>query len=460
MLTLTSERNTMLCDGSSRRAFLKVGALAGAGLCLSDLLRARASASTANNRATRNTSVVWLYLNGGAPHIETFDPKMDAPVEFRSSTGDVQTSVPGLRIGGTFERIGRMADKMAFVRSLAHGATGHGHGAVWMHTGYRPQPFNELTLLHPTHGSILSRVRGASHPTTGMPTYISLSDRVYGPAWLGSGYAPFHAPHGIPGRNMTAILPESRMTERRQLMQAFDGIDREVDQNGLLDGLDSFEQQAFSLIRGAAREAFDVLREDRATLALYGINGPQRPRLAVNQPGYDQDNVVDIARHLLMARRLCEAGAGLVTVAGGNWDFHGQTPRMAVQAGMSRMGPVLDHAVAAFLQDIHNRGLEDNILLVITGDFGRAPRIDRNGGRGHWGALCTLALAGGGLKMGQVIGESSRRAETPKTTPITPTDVLATLFHVLGIPQDVHISDNTGRPIPMLRGGRLIRELL
>src|SRR5262249_37541885 len=152
------------------------------------------------------------------------------------------------------------------------------------------------------------------------------------------------------------------------------------------------------LIRGAARQAFDVLREDRATLALYGISGPQRPRLAVNQPGYNQDQVENIARHLLMARRLCEAGAGFVTVAGGNWDLHGQDPRMRVEAGMRRMGPVLDHAVSAFLQDVQNRGLQDNILLVITGDFGRAPRIDNKGGRGHWGALCTLALAGGGLK--------------------------------------------------------------
>jgi hypothetical protein len=459
MLTLGSDRRSTLCDGTSRRSFLKVGALAGTGLLLPDLLRARAGAAAAG-RATRNTSVVWLYLNGGAPHIETFDPKPDAPVEFRSTTGHVQTTVPGMQIGGTFPRMARMADKIAFVRSLAHGATGHGHGAVWMHTGYRPQPFNELTLLHPSHGSIVSRVRGASNPATGLPTYISLTNGIFGPAWLGARNTPFHAPFGVPGRNMTAVVPEGRINERRSLMRVFDSIDRAVDQTGALDGMDAFEQQAFSLIRGSAREAFDVLREDRATLALYGVSGPQPARLQVNQRGYNQDQVSNIARHLLMARRLCEAGAGFVTVAGGNWDLHGTTPYMAVQAGVRRMGPVLDHAVSAFLQDLHNRGLQDNVLLVITGDFGRSPRIDRNGGRGHWGALCTLALAGGGLRMGQVVGESSPRAETPRSTRITPTDLLATMFHVLGIPQDLHVNDGTGRPIPTIRGGRPIRELV
>lgn len=458
MLNLVGNRTSPMCDGSTRREFLQVGALGVGGLTLANLLRAR-SAAAAAGKATRDTSVVWLYLNGGAPHIETFDPKMDAPVEFRSTTGAVQTNVPGIQIGGTFEKMATLADKMAFVRSLSHGATGHGHGAVWMHTGRRPQPFNELTLLHPSHGSMLARARGTSHPATGMPTYISLTNDVYGPAWLGSANSPFHARNGLPGRNMTAIVPEDRMNDRRSLRRAFDAIDRQVDQSGLLEGLDSFEQQAFSLIRGSAREAFDVLREDKHTLALYGVSGPQRPRLQVNQPGYNQDNVADMARHLLLARRLCEAGAGLVTVAGGNWDLHGQTPSMRVEAGVRRMGPVLDHAVSAFLQDIHNRGLQNNILLVITGDFGRAPRIDNKGGRGHWGTLCTLALAGGGLTMGQVIGESSPRAEMPKSMPIRPGDLMATMFHVLGFP-DLHLNDGSGRPVPMFPEGRPIRELV
>jgi hypothetical protein len=460
MLNVVSTRKSILCDGSTRRDFLKVGALGLGGLALPDLLRARAAAS-ATGQPTRNTSVVWLWLGGGASHIETFDPKMSAPAEFRSTTGAVQTNVPGIEIGGSFERMARLADKMAFIRSFAHNSSGHTGGTVWMNTGYQSSPENEQRPLHPSHGSMLSRFRGASNPSTGLPTYVRLSAALggSGPSWLGSPYAPFSAPNGNT-QGLNLAVSAERVNDRRALRQSFDSIDREVDRSGVLEGLDSYEQQAFSLIQGSAREAFDVLREDRATLALYGVNGPQPVPRAVNQPGFDQDGTANVARHLLLARRLCEAGAGLVTVAGGSWDMHGQNPRMQIEAGMRRMGTVIDHAVSAFLQDVHNRGLQNNILLVITGDFGRTPRINRNAGRDHWGTLCTLALAGGGLRMGQIVGESNPRAEAPRSMPIRPVDLMATLFHVLGMPQDLHFNNATGRPIPMIRGGRPIRELV
>ena len=386
---------------------------------------------------------------------------MTAPVEFRSTTGAVQTNVPGIEIGGGFEKLAKIADKMAFVRSFAHGSSGHGGGTVWMNTGYRSRPEDEQRPLHPSHGSLLSRFRGASNPATGLPTYVRLSGAMggSGPSWLGSAYAPFSAPNGST-RGLDLVVSGERTDERRTLLRGLDAIDRQIDQSGAMEGLDSYEQQAFSLLKGASRDAFDVAREDRATLALYGVSGTQTVRPAVNQPGYDPDGLGDLARHLLLARRLCEGGAGFVTVAGGNWDLHGQNPRTQIQAGMRRMGPVLDHAISAFVQDVHNRGLQDNILLVITGDFGRTPRINSKGGRDHWGELCPLALAGGGLKMGQVVGESSPRAEVPKSIPNSPVDLMATMFHVLGIPQDLHIKDSNGRPVPMLRGGAPIRELV
>jgi hypothetical protein len=432
------------------------------GLALPDLLRSRA-ASSAAGQTTRNTSVVWLWLNGGASHIETFDPKMTAPAEFRSTTGAIQTNVPGIEIGATFQRMARLADKLAFVRSFAHNSSGHTGGTVWMNTGYQSLPENEQRPLHPSHGSILSRFCGASNPVTGLPTYVRLSGTAAlgsgGPSWLGNAYAPFLAPNGT-ARGLNLVISADRATDRRAMRQSFDSFNREIDRSGLAEGMDSYEQQAFSLIQGAAGQAFDVTREDRATLALYGVSGPQPVRPANNQPGADLDNIADVARHLLLARRLCEAGAGFVTVGGGNWDMHGQNPRMQIENGIRRMTPVLDHAVSAFLQDVHNRGLQDNILLVIAGDFGRTPRINNKGGRDHWGTLCPLALAGGGLKMGQVVGESNPRAEVPRSIPIRPVDLMATMFHVLGIPQDQHFTDGTGRPIPMIRGGRAIRELV
>jgi uncharacterized protein (DUF1501 family) len=453
MLKVLSERQNRQCDNSTRRDFLKVGALGMGGLMLPDLLRARAAAS-ANGRATRNTSVVWLWLSGGPTHVETFDPKMSAPVEFRSTTGAVKTNVPGIEIGGTLENMAKVADKMAFVRSFAHTTSSHQAGTIFVNTGYLQPPNNANRQMKPGHGAILARYRGANHPATGLPTYVRLGAiGGDGPAWLGSSYAPFEAFGGNARANMETIVTDDRIGDRRSMRQTFDSIEREVDNTGLLQGLDSFEQQAFSLIQGAARQAFDITKENQQTLRLYGINGSGSDRAA--NTGNNRGGGDDLARKMLLARRLCDAGVGFVTINYGGWDMHGN-----IANSMKQRSPSLDKAVSAFLQDVHSRGSQDNILLVITGDFGRTPRVNRNAGRDHWGPLSTLALAGGGLKMGQTVGESSSRVEVPKTTPITPLDLMATLFHVLGIPQDLHINDQTGRPIPMNNGGRVIRELV
>ena len=202
-----------------------------------------------------------------------------------------------------------------------------------------------------------------------------------------------------------------------------------------MNGLDSFETQAFDLIRSRARETFDLSKEDPRTRERYGKQG--------------------LGQQLLLARRLCEAGVGFVTLHHGGWDMHGQ-----IANNMKALGPQVDHAVAAFLDDIHQRGLDRDVLLVITGEFGRTPRINGSAGRDHWAPLSTLALAGGGLRMGQVVGESNAKAEIPKTTPISPQDLMATVFHVLGLPQDLHYQDPTGRPSPMISGGKPIAELV
>ena len=434
MLNLFSNRRRKACDGTTRRDFLKVGALGMGGLALSDLLRARATASAAG-QPTRNTSVVWLWLGGGPTHVETFDPKMTAPMEFRSTVGAVQTNVPGIELGGVFPRMARIADKMAFVRSFAHNNSGHGGGTHWVMTGYNfPPADNGQGQVKPGLGSILARHRGPNNPRTGLPTYVRMNGILGdGPSWLGSAYAPFDSA-GNARNNMNLQVTLDRLNDRRSLLRSFDTVSRDIDRSGLMQGLDSFETQAFELLQSRAREVFDVSREEPRTRDMYGSS--------------------NLAQQLLMARRLCEAGVGFVTLNFGGWDMHGN-----IAQAMRNLGPQVDHAVTAFVQDLHQRGLQDDILLVVTGEFGRTPRVNNGAGRDHWAPLSTLALAGGGLRMGQVVGQSSEKAEVPKTTPITPQDLMATVFHVLGIPQGLHYNDPTGRPMPMVSGGRVISEL-
>jgi hypothetical protein len=435
MFNVWSDRRRQACDGGTRRDFLKVGALGLSSFALADLLRARAAASAAG-QPTRNTSVVWLWLGGGPTHVETFDPKMTAPVEFRSTVGAVQTNVPGIELGGVFPRMARVADKMAFVRSFAHNNSGHGGGTHWVMTGYNfPPADNGQGQNKPGMGAIMARHRGANNPSTGLPNYVRMGHiQGDGPSWLGSAYSPFDTA-GNARNNMNLQVTMAQLAERRGLLRSLDNVNREVDRTGLMRGLDSFETQAFELLQSRAREVFDVAREEPRTRDSYG-----------------SDN---LGKQMLMARRLCEAGIGFVTIHFGGWDMHGQ-----VTQGMRNIGPRVDRAVSAFVEDVHQRGLQDDILLVITGEFGRTPRINSSAGRDHWAPLSTLALSGGGLRMGQVIGQSSAKAEIPKTRPISPQDLMATVFHVLGMPLNLAYNDPTGRPTPMVNGGRVIGELV
>ena len=435
MFTLRMPRIDTTCDGGSRRDFLKAGVLGLGGLMLPDLLRLRA-AEKAAGKATKNTSVVWLWLGGGPTHVETFDPKMSAPAEYRSTVGAVKTNVPGIELGGVFPKMAKQADKMAFVRSFAHRNSGHGGGTHFVMTGYDfPPADNGQAPIKPGLGSILSRYRGASNVRTGLPTYVRLSGILGdGPAWLGSAYAPFDV-GGNARRNMNPVVTHDRLADRRTLLKTFDSMDRQIEKSGLLQGLDSFESQAFDLVKSRARETFDLSREDPRVRDRYGKDG--------------------LAQQLLLARRLCEAGVGFVTLHYGGWDMHGQ-----IAQNMRTLGPRVDHAVATFVDDLQQRGLDREVLLVITGEFGRTPRINGSAGRDHWAPLSTLGLAGGGLKMGQVVGESNSKAEVPKSTPIGPQDLMATVFHVLGIPQELQYRDPSGRPVSMVTGGKPIAELV
>jgi hypothetical protein len=291
-------------------------------------------------------------------------------------------------------------------------------------------------------GSVAARVRGANNAETGIPTYIRLAGLYAdGPQWLGTPYAPFDV--GGPARNnLNLNLALERLGDRRALLEKFDVVNRRIDNSGVMSGLDAFDQQAFDLILGRAKEAFDVQREDPRL----------RDRYSTGTAG--------LGANLLLARRLCEAGCGFVTLHYANsyqgWDMHEKVLPQLQQAC-----PPMDRAISVFLEDLADRGLSDKVLLVITGEFGRTPRINPVAGRDHWGPLCTLALAGGGLRMGQTVGESTAKAEVPKTSPIYPKDLMATIFHVLGINQEQQFPDQSGRPQFLLpEGAKPIAELL
>jgi hypothetical protein len=433
MLTLQTDRRYRDCDGTTRRDFLRVGGLGALGL--GGLMQARSALEAATGKSSKHTSVVWLWLGGGPTHVETFDPKMTAPVEYRSVTGEVKTRVPGVTLGGNFKGMAQVADKMAFVRSFHHGNSGHGGGTHWVMTGYNNRGIDNGGLpSRPSIGSIASRHRGPNHLETGMPTYVRLGGiAADGPAFLGTPYAPFGT-SGEARKNMSLQTQVGRLEDRRSLLTGLDRLRRTADRHGVVEGLNAFEQQAFNLVLGKAPEAFDLKKEDPRTVSKYGGG---------------------LGNSMLMARRLCEAGCGFVTMSYGGWDMHGN-----IAGAMNGRGPVVDRAVSAFVDDVHQRGLSDRILLVVTGEFGRTPKINKNKGRDHWAPLSTLALAGGGLRMGQTVGESDAKAYRPKNNPVTPQDLMATVFHVLGIDQGTQFIDQGGRPVFMIETGKPIPSLV
>ena len=434
MLKFSTNRRHGNFEGATRRDFLQVGALGMGSVTLSDVLRSKAQAEQ-SGIASNNKSVIWLWLGGGPTHVETFDPKMTAPSEYRSVTGEVKTNLPGVTLGGNFERMATVADKMAFVRSFAHTNSGHSGGTHYVMTGYDNRlADNGAASDRPGIGSILSRVRGTNHPETGMPTYVRLNG-IYadGPSFLGTAFGPFDS-GGEARRNMALNIQKTRLDTRRSLLAGIDNVKRNIDRSKVMDGLDAFDQQAFNIILSRSQQAFDLKYEDPRVVDRYGKG---------------------LGEQLLQARRLCEAGCGFVTLQFGGWDMHG-----GIKAAMDNLGPQVDRAVAALVEDLELRGQSDDVLLVISGEFGRTPKINGGAGRDHWAPLSTLALAGGGLKMGQVVGESAEKVDVPKTTPITPQDLLATVFQVLNIDRRLQFTNQSGRPTYMVEHGKPIEDLV
>ncbi len=428
MLKIFGTPNSRDCDGFSRRNFLQVGTLGAAGMSLPGLLQAKDIAAK-QGLAVKNKSVIWIWLAGGPTHVETFDPKMDAPREYRSTTGECKTSIPGMSLGGTFPKMAAVADKMALVRSFAHGSSSHGTGTQWVMTGY-----DDRTKTKPSLGAIISKAKGTTHSETGMPTYVRIggigSD---GPGWLGARYQAL-SPSGQARKNMQLSVDSNRFDSRRGLLDELDTINRNIDRSGQMEGLDGFEQQAFDLVLGSSKDAFDIKKEDPKVRARYGRG---------------------LGEQLLLAKRLCAAGCRFVNISYGGWDMHS-----TVAKSMKSRSPQMDQGISALIADLAQTGQLDDTLVVVTGEFGRTPRVNSRAGRDHWGRLCTLALAGGGLRMGQVIGKSSSKIEVPEENPIHPQDVMATILQMFGLSHRLQFTSPQGRPTFMVENGRPIKALI
>jgi hypothetical protein len=477
MLNIVTGAGARDCDRATRRDFLCVGGLGFAGLTLGQWLSLKAAAASRQIDFVRDKSVVLLYLSGGASHIETFDPHMSAPAGVRSLTGEVKTDLPGVTFGGTFPQLAARAERMAVVRSFQHPVGDHVAAHVHVLTGGTDPTGKGDAGFGMAAG--FARLRGANHPVTGLPTNVFLGEsevdgqyrsereralRGSAPGMLGPSYAPLvhHTADGDAqtGRkdrakqeslaaNMQLNLPAERLSDRRSLLAQLDRINRRIDATGVMDGVDKFHAQATELLLGGAADAFDFRKEKASLVARYDTSDIQI--------GHKAFRPSTLGRQMLVARRLCEAGCGFVTVHSAGWDMHADGNNPGVVRGMEMLGRSVDRAVSAFLDDVAERRLSDKILLVVTGDFGRTPKVNDRGGRDHWAKLGTLAFAGGGLNMGQTIGHSAHNAEAPATEPISAGHLMATVMHTLfdvgqlrlarGLPGDLAQRIERGEPI-------------
>ncbi len=430
------------CDGLSRRSFLKVGFLGLAGLTLADHLRLQAAAKT-EGKPTKDTAVILVWLGGGPSHLDMYDLKPDAPAEFRGEFKPIRTNVPGIDVNEHLPYEAKQMDKMAIVRSAYHTNAGHGMGAHWMLTGYVPTiEINDN--LNPSCGSIVAKMRGANAPQ--VPPYVCVPNPPgsANAAYLGVAYNPF-SPGSDPSSDGFRVrdlkLPPrvdlARFSGRRELLRGMDGVRKDVDISGAAEGFDRFYQDAFDIVTSrATRDAFDIHKEDQRTRDRYGRDS--------------------WGQSALLARRLVEAGVTYVTVNMGGWDTHGNNFAELKR----RLLPRYDRALAALVEDLCQRGLNKRVLVMSYGEFGRTPRINKDAGRDHWPNAMSILFAGGGLKMGQVVGSTDAKAENPKTRACSVGDVLSTMYHVLGIDWRHEFYDAAKRPLAILNEGTPIAELL
>ncbi len=442
MLTLFG-RSHRVCGGT-RREFLRAGALGVGGLTLANLLRADAASPKKSPK-----SVIYIVLNGGISHIDTWDPKPDAPAEFRGEFGTIPTSLPGVRLTDQFPRLAKNLDKFALLRGVQSVENDHFLSEVY--TG-----LPRTSGARPAFGSVASKLLGS---TDKLPAYVSLdradADRFdfEKPHYVGASHAPFR-PFGEALDNLAPVKDLARLDDRKGLLAGFDTMRRELDTSGAAAGLDKFQAKAFDMVTSAkVREAFDLSKEAPRTFDHYGKG--KYTHQAVKTILYDWT-----PKPFVLARRLVEAGVRVVTLSVGSWDHHSGAEQHIFES-YRHVLPALDRSITALIDDLTDRGLIDDVQVAVLGEFGRTPKLSMPGpGREHWAEAGAMLLAGGGLKVGQVVGETDSRAERAKSGTITFQNVMSTVYHVLGIDPKTTLPDFKGRPQFLLDHHDPVKELV
>ena len=411
------------CDGISRRNFLKIGAF-GSAFTTADILKANQAGGTGTAK-----SAIMIYLPGGPSHMDMYDLKPQAPTEFRGEFKPIATNVPGVQISEHFPMQAKMFDKLAVVRSLV---SVDEHSDSLVMTGYR-ESLNRIAH-HPSVGAVISKLRAGQQD---IPPFVSLRGMSVGtePGYLGIAHRPFTPDGpGLQNLRLPGMVTEERYDSRKDLLKEFDSVRREIDATGTMRGMDSFNTRAFEMVSsGTVRRALDLTRED--------------PKVRDRYKGVEQ---------FLTARRLIESGVGCVTLAYGGWDTHSSNFKT-----LKNQLPMLDKGIANLIQDLHDRGMEDDVVTVVWGEFGRTPKINGNdGGRDHWSPAMSALVAGGGLKMGQAIGATSARGEYPIDKKYQVPQLLSAIYHALGIDPAMTFPDNSGRPMYILDERNPVAELI
>ncbi|MDY3559429.1 DUF1501 domain-containing protein [Gemmata sp. JC673] len=418
------------CDNVSRRNFLQLGAF-GAGLTLADVLRARAGQSPVGRAGTSQKAAIMIYLPGGPSHLDMYDLKPDAPAEFRGEFKPIKTNVSGVSICEHMPLQARMWDKLAVVRSLV---SVDEHSDSLVSTGFSEQV--NRVAAHPAFGSVVAKLRADGG--NDVPPFVSLrggGSPGTEPGYLGPAHRPFTpSGAGVENLRLAGGVTGDRLGDRKDLLGKFDTARREIDASGAMKGMDAYAGRAFDMIAsGVVRKALDLRNE------------PQKSR--DRYKGVEQ---------FLTARRLVEAGVGCVTLSYGGWDTHTGNFKE-----LKRQLPLLDRGVANLIQDLHDRGMQDDVVTVVWGEFGRTPKINSSdAGRDHWSPAMSALVAGGGLKMGQAVGSTSAKGEYPKERPYKVPHLLATLYRAMGIDPAYTFPNGAGRPMYILDDRNTVEELL
>src|SRR4051794_18835294 len=424
----------------SRRGFLTVGA-AGFGLSLGEFLRLRAFAEQKNYAAieAKVDSVIHIFLPGGIAHQESFDPKPFAPIEYRGELATIPTKIEGEPFCQTLPQTAQVADKLTLIRSMTHGEAAHERGTHNMFTGYRPSP----ALQFPSMGSVVSHEFG---PKNNLPPYVcvpSMPNTYAGTGYLSSSFSPFSLGSDpssknfkVQDLNLPGGIDDSRFATRRHVLEAVNDHFARKEKGDGLAAMDTFYERAYSLISSPkAREAFNIGAEAPAIRDEYGRNAA--------------------GQRMLMARRLVAAGVRFVALQYGSWDLHA-----GIAGSMKAQMPAFDQAYATLIRDLDRTGLLDRTIVMVSSEFGRTPKINKDGGRDHWPKVFSVVLAGGGIKKGFVFGASNSTATEPERDPIGPEDLATTLYHQIGIVADKELMAPGGRPIEIVDGGKVRNELL